>query len=142
MSARAHIITEFEGAGPSFKSLSEDGLKSHLRDMWEFMYHKTWQHAPVAAASLVSRIIRRVPLSHIQQLLLDDTFVFSISNINQVLERFGDTGANGDEPSVEDETDYTTDDDSDDDEDEDEDDDEDEEDDEDDEDADALEEVD
>jgi hypothetical protein len=99
--ARAHIITEFEGAGPSFKSFSEDVLKSHIRDMWELMYHKTRQHEPIGAAALVTRIVRHVPVSHIQQLLMDDTFVFSVSNINQVLERCGNTGADGDELSFE-----------------------------------------
>ena len=74
----------------SFKSLSEDELKLHLREMWEFMYSKTRQLVPSKAASLVSRIMRSVPLPVIQQLLLDSSFVFSTANIKQVLEKCRD----------------------------------------------------
>ena len=88
--ALAQVINGFEDSGMSFKSLSEDELKLHLREMWEFMYSKTRQHVPSKAASLVSRIMRSVPLPVIQQLLLDSSFVFSTANIKQVLEKCRD----------------------------------------------------
>jgi hypothetical protein len=67
------------------------------------MYSKLRQHSPSIAATLVSRVIRRIPLSDIRQLLLDGSFVFSAENINQVLKKYGDTGDDIDEPLVEDE---------------------------------------
>jgi hypothetical protein len=69
------------------------------------MYSKLRQHAPSIAATLVSRVIRRIPLSDIRQLLLDGSFVFSADNINQVLKKYVDTGDDVDEPLVEDATD-------------------------------------
>jgi hypothetical protein len=103
--ARAYVITEFEDSEPSFKNSSEDDLKLHLREVWELMYSKLRQHAPSIAATLVSRVIRRIPLSDIRQLLLDGSFVFSADNINQVLKKYVDTGDDVDEPLVEDATD-------------------------------------
>ncbi len=105
MCARAYVITEFEDSEPSFKNSSADDLKLHLREVWELMYSKLRLHAPSTAAALVSRVIRRIPLSDIRQLLLDGSFVFSADNINQVLKKYVDTGDDVDELLVEDATD-------------------------------------
>jgi len=49
-----------------------------------FRYSKVRQRAPSEAAAVVSRVMRRVPLPHVQQLLLDASFVFSVANLMQV----------------------------------------------------------